>query len=362
VPNVPQPVARRDTMLRRMRALVLALVTAAALALPTTAHAQTELAPYDGTVPFDCVLQQAGTEAEFPDPGADPFCVEYDKRHQNVTEGGVVQFLALEPARVAQASPKCFYFQRDHWRGSLVQDVEATETYNWDGSYFFDKARGVGGVYVENFTFNNQTGDPSQLPGFPAEYDPYFGPGRGGVQTRGQVPVDPRCVARAQEDDPRRGGPGGGGRPEDERCRVPGGRVGRGIGGIRLGMTRTRAKRELGPPSTESRTYVGWCMTGGGRLLAGFRRQLDRARAELVFTDSGAFDWRGVHVGTPSRTARRKLRGERTALRREGTRVLMVVERRRRLLVGVRARRVSFLAVAGRVSDRRVRRYLRQLL
>jgi hypothetical protein len=344
-----------------MRGLAPAVVLAAALALPAASAAQ-ELEGYDGSVPFDCVLQQAGTGADFPDPGADPFCVEYEKRHQNVTQLGVVQFLSLEPARVAQASPKCFYFQRDHWRGSVVQENELTETYNWDGSYYFDKARGVGGVYVENFTFANQSGDPTLLPGFPEEYKPYFSQGRGGIQTRGSVPVDPACVARAQEDDPRTGGPGGGGRPEDQRCRVPGGRVERGIGGIRLRQRRGSVKSALGPHSTESRTFLGWCLTGGGRLLAGFRRQSDVARTEFVFTDSPAFDWRNIRVGSSSRRARRRLRGERTVLRRGGTRALMVAERRRRLIVGVRAGRVSFVAVAGRVSDRRVRRYLRQLL
>ena len=39
-----------------------------------------------------------------PHPEADPFCVEFDKRRQNVTELGVVDFLSKEPARVAAAS------------------------------------------------------------------------------------------------------------------------------------------------------------------------------------------------------------------------------------------------------------------
>ena len=38
-----------------------------------------------GTNPFVCTLQQAGTGTDFPDPDADPFCVEFDKTHQNVT-------------------------------------------------------------------------------------------------------------------------------------------------------------------------------------------------------------------------------------------------------------------------------------
>ena len=103
-----------------MRALV-GIATAALALIPASAYGQGPAEPFDGTIPFDCVLQQVGTGADFPDPDADPFCVEYDKRHQNVTQGGVVEFLSLEPARVAAASPKCFYFQRDHWTGSLVQ-------------------------------------------------------------------------------------------------------------------------------------------------------------------------------------------------------------------------------------------------
>jgi hypothetical protein len=153
---------------------------------------------YDGSVPFACELQQLGTGTDFPHPDADPFCVEYDKRHQNVTQLGVVQFLTQEPARFAAAGPKCWYFQRDHWVGSVVQDDGATQTYKWDGSYFFDKARGLGGVYIENFSINGQTGDPRTLPGFPEAWKPYFGPGRGGVQTSDTVRADPRCVAKAQ--------------------------------------------------------------------------------------------------------------------------------------------------------------------
>ena len=67
------------------------------------------------------MLQNVGTGTEVPTPEADPFCVEFDKTHQNITEFGLVEFLALEPARVAAAAPKCFYFQHDHWTGSIVE-------------------------------------------------------------------------------------------------------------------------------------------------------------------------------------------------------------------------------------------------
>ena len=84
---------------------------------------------WDGVNPFRCELQQAGTGATVKHPDADPFCIEFDKTHQSVSDGGVVDFLAQEPARVGAAVPKCFYFQSDHWRGSLIQDEPSTKTY-----------------------------------------------------------------------------------------------------------------------------------------------------------------------------------------------------------------------------------------
>ena len=194
------------------------LAAIAALAFTGPAPAQQGLRGYDGSNPFDCELQQAGTGTEFPDPDADPFCVEYDKTHQNVTELGVVEFLAQEPARVAAASDKCFYYQHDHWRGSVFPDDPATETYNFDGSYYFNKATGSGGVYVENFRIAGQSSDPTLLPGFPEEYKPFFGEGRGGVQGSGSVPVDPRCAAIAQSDDPRAGDGTTGAAPDGEQA------------------------------------------------------------------------------------------------------------------------------------------------
>ena len=159
--------------MKRLAALVVvALVVACASALgsdPPTG--------WDGTNPFKCVLQNAAFGPTGPDPGADPYCVEFDKRHQSVADGGVVAFLSLEPARVAAASDKCFYFQSDHWRGSVVQDDGSTKTYEWDGHYFFDKARSEGGAWVTNFNVDGHTGDPSQIPGMPQEYARYFGPG-----------------------------------------------------------------------------------------------------------------------------------------------------------------------------------------
>src|SRR3954452_25006775 len=175
-------------------------VAAALLTFGTTAvGAASGVMGYDGSIPFECELQQLGTGTDFPHPDADPFCVEYDKTHQNVTELGVVQFLSQEPARFAAAGTKCWYFQRDHWTGSVQQDDGTTQTYHWDGSYYFDKARGLGGVFVDNFTINGKTGDPRTLPGFPDDWKPYFGPGKGGVQSSDTVRADPLCVMKAKQ-------------------------------------------------------------------------------------------------------------------------------------------------------------------
>jgi hypothetical protein len=171
---------------------LLALVPAAAQAAGPTG--------WGGKNPFKCELQQAGFEAAAPDgdPAADPYCVEFDKTRQNVTELGIVDFMAKEPARVAAALDKCFYFQADHWRASVIQEDGSTELYEWEGRYFFDKGRGEGGAYVRNFTINGQTQDPTALPGIPPEYAEHMGPGTGGVRFDNEVDADPACAERAE--------------------------------------------------------------------------------------------------------------------------------------------------------------------
>src|SRR6476660_7066198 len=111
-------------------AAVIALAGATSTAQPPTG--------WDGVNPFRCTIQQAGFGTAVPDPAADPYCVEFDKRRQNVTELGIADFISKEPARLAAAAGKCFYFQVDHWRASVVQDDGSTKLYEWDGHYFFD--------------------------------------------------------------------------------------------------------------------------------------------------------------------------------------------------------------------------------
>jgi hypothetical protein len=310
--------------------LLIVGMAAALLALPGGyAGAAGAPTPYDGHIPFDCKVQQAGMGTDFPHPDADPFCVEYDKTHQNVTQLGVVEFLAQEPARFAAAGPKCWYFQRDHWTGSVVQDDGTTQTYHWDGSYFFDKARGLGGAYVENFTINGKTGDPTTVPGFPDDWKPYFGPGRGGVQTSDTVRVDPTCVAKAKQAPP----------PGPYKCTDAKGKVGAGIGALRLGMARKDAEAALGAPARTTGAVERWCTVDGGKLQAGFTDD----RLVFALTTSPAFDAGGVSVGDAPRAARGK--ATRKVLQRGGIAVLAASSRARLLLIGIDRRRVRFLAV-----------------
>lgn len=177
------------------RLVALAVAVTGAIYAPA-AIASAPPTPWDGRNPFHCTIQNAGQGTTVPDPGADPYCVRFDKTHQNVTELGIVSFLLKEPARVAAAAPKCFYFQEDHWRGSIVQSNRSTELYEFEGHYFFNKATGDGGVWVTHFSIARRTFDPRRLPGFPHRYDRYFGPGRGGLITHNDVPADPGCAAR----------------------------------------------------------------------------------------------------------------------------------------------------------------------
>ena len=328
-------------------------------AMPAMARGDEGVSGWDGTNPFACTLQELGGGTDFPEPKADPFCVEYDKRHQNVDKLGVVEFLSHEPARFAAAGPKCWYYQRDHWVGSVIEGNQQTQTYAWDGEYFFDKSKGTGGAYVENFTVNGQTGDPTQTPGFPDSWKPYFGQGRGGVQRTGSVPVDPRCAARAKKKSPYVSNPGDKG---FGRCRVPGGKADRGIGGIRLRERRHKVRRTLHAPTREGLRWVSYCMVGGGRLAARFNNRGGHARAVLIATNSRPFDLRGIRAGQTTSKIRRKLRPYRHLIsHRNGRRLLARRERRQLMLVGTYRGRVSFIAVARpKLSAKRVKRLLRR--
>ncbi|HYH57934.1 MAG TPA: hypothetical protein VD790_01765 [Thermoleophilaceae bacterium] len=333
-----------------MRALVALAAAAALVSVPAPALAQAPAEPFDGTIPFDCVLQQVGTGTDFPDPDADPFCVEYDKRHQNVTELGVVEFLSLEPARVAAATSKCFYYQRDHWVGSVIQGNGATQTYAWDGSYYFDKAKAAGGAYIENFTINGRSGDPTALPGFPEQWKPYFGYGRGGVHAPGSIEADPDCVAKAEEESPYRTEPEP--KPGPRGCPQARGGVGRRIGGLALGETRGKTIERNGEPKYVRRRFLRYCVNGGGKYMAGFPSKRSGAQAQFLLTSNPGFATDGVRRLTPKRQARQRLEGERFLFRTRRTRVWAVPRRSHLLLVMLRKGRVAALASAARSLPR----------
>ena len=320
---------------------------------------------WNGDNPFTCELQNVGFGTAYPHPEADPFCVEFDKRRQNVSELGVVDFLSQEPARVAAATDKCFYFQSDHWRGSLVQGDPSTKTYEWDGHYFFDKARAEGGVWVSNFNVNGQTFDPSSLPGVPSEFARYFGPGTGGVITRNDIPADPRCIELAKTKPPY-AKPAAGARG----CLVPrGGIDSRGIGGVVLGDTETRARGLFGAPHLIRRGFLRWCYQDGSSLRLGQAsdRSGDFGQGEadptlVVLASSRAFRARGVGPGSTLGALRRAFRGAR---RRFGVndKAVWTLSRRGRMVAGVRRGRVAYLAVYDRTRIRTLaalRGYLRR--
>jgi hypothetical protein len=306
-------------------ALLLSSAPARALSAPT---------PWDGVNPFNCTIQDAGQGTTVPDPGADPYCVRFDKTNQNVAELGLVDFLSKEPARVAAAVPKCFYYQEDHWRGSLIQSDQQTVVYEFYGHYFFNKATGDGGVWVTGFTVAGQTFDPRTLPGFPPQWDPYFGPGTGGVISHDDVPVDPSCMAKSS------GSPTAvyasppaipvstSSQPA-RTCLRASGRVSRvGLAHVKLGMTERRVIAVLGSPQSVKGGLLRYCLTAGGSLLVGERGR--HPRTVFLSTTSGVFKLHGAHgrpltVGASARWLRAVFPHARWLIRRGRMSVVTVL-------------------------------------
>jgi hypothetical protein len=340
----------------RARVIAALVAAAALLAAAGSAHAAGPPTPWNGENPFNCVLQQAGLGGKGPDPTADPYCVEFDKRQQNVTQGGVVTFLRLEPERFAAAGDKCFYFQKDHWRGSVVQSDGSTKTYEWDGQYFFDRARGEGGVWVTNFNFNGRTYDPSTFPGMPPEYGRFFGPGTGGMVSHNEIPVEQRCVDKARQNPGIYRRPGG---PGPRGCPTPkGGASSRHLGFVSLGATERRVRELLGPPGLVHRGFLHYCLLDGTRLLVGqvADRSGDLGEADddptvMLWSTSRAFRYAGVGPGTGAGTLRR--RWPRRVLRlRMGITYLYSPSRNSPVVVGLRRGAVRNMTVYERRTIR----------
>jgi hypothetical protein len=270
---------------------LLAAAAIASLALPATAAAQSPpFAPWDGTNPFNCVVQDVGTGTDFPDPDADPFCVKFDKTNQNVTDFGIAEFAAQEPARVAAAGPKCFYFQNDEWTGSIVQG-QSPETWHWTGRYFFDKAKGVGGVSVVDFRVGGQAMDAS--PFVPPEYASYFAPGGGGgVIVTEETDPDPSCAAKVDTEEERAAVYSG--IPDYGNCVAPGGKVrARKVGRARIGAERGAVQAKVGPVERTAEDRDVWCVIGGGALSVRYADGL----ATAIRTTTPGHSIRGVGQG-----------------------------------------------------------------
>jgi hypothetical protein len=307
-------------------------------AAPAPAQTTQVLGPWDGTNPFNCTIQNVGTGTDFPDPDADPFCVEFDKNSQSLLpDAGLVDFLANEPFRVAAAAPKCFYFQRDHWTGSVIQG-QPPELWHWDGNYFFDKAKGIGGVHVDNFRVAGQPA--SAYPFAPDEYKPFFTEaGGGGALLLLETNPDPACVAAAEQGDVYAG------QPQFLNCITPGGELkGRRVGHVKLGMSPETIYGLLGPPHSTKRRVDRWCVIGDGELRVGYRKGSPTGTA-LILTTVLGHAVRGVRTGTKRRKAIAKLDLERfIKIGRVGV-FEGPSKPRRDLYVGIRGKRVAWLAI-----------------
>lgn len=131
----------------------LSLVMAAALAAGPTASTAPAPQPYaDPGFAGQCswVSYGDGVAPPLNIAGRDPLCVEYSKRNITAANGGALTFLLAEPARFAVAIPACRYWQVDHWRFRVSSGDRPY--LRWDGSYWFDRSSGAGGVRLSGFT------------------------------------------------------------------------------------------------------------------------------------------------------------------------------------------------------------------
>ena len=157
-------------MLRRALLGCVAALTAAASA---AVAAPAPPSPYTPP-PFarHCHFRHFGEGVAPPPSGYpdDPLCVDYAKRDITVDNGGAVRFALAEPARFAIAAKPCKYWQTDHWSGQL--DRAFTPVFRWDGSYWFDKGKGIGGVLLRNFRIGGQPVGAGQMAALVATVSP----------------------------------------------------------------------------------------------------------------------------------------------------------------------------------------------
>jgi hypothetical protein len=320
----------------RKALLASALAAAAAALAPLSAPAQqgNPTAPYDGHLPFNCQLQDVGTGTAFPHPESDPFCVEFDKTQQNVTDLGLLDFASKEPDRVAAAGPKCFYFQRDHWTGSIVQGSD-TETYHFDGSYFYNQATGAGGVHIDNFRIGGQPADSSAF--VPPEYKQYFGKGGGGAYLDNNSQVRPDCVARVDSAQKQK--------QVYEHELAAGPIFRKRITPFGLGTARSAILDAEGLPYLSEGGSDRFNVAGGGQLRVAYRGSGDATNVAALLTTAPK-DARGsVHPGDAAGRARKALHAKR-ASRLGAFKVFEAPRRKRsRLFLGTEKGKAAWIAV-----------------
>jgi len=145
------------------RALAVALLAGSLPAGASLAAGPARPAPYSPP-PFatQCHFRHFGEGVAPPVAGYkdDPLCVDYAKRGITIDNGGAVRFLLAEPARFAIAAKPCKYWQTDHW--SIQVDTGFGALVRWDGSYWFDKGRGIGAVLLRHFRVAGQPAGAAQ--------------------------------------------------------------------------------------------------------------------------------------------------------------------------------------------------------
>ena len=145
----------RRTLVAASATLVAAASAAAAAPAPPSPYSPPPFAKH-------CHFRHFGEGVAPPPSGYpdDPLCVDYAKRDITVDNGGAARFLAAEPARFAIAGKPCRYWQTDHW--SVQIDRGFTAVVRWDGSYWWDRGRGLGGVLMAHFRVAGQPAGADQ--------------------------------------------------------------------------------------------------------------------------------------------------------------------------------------------------------
>ena len=289
--------------------------------------------PYDGHLPFNCQLQDVGTGTDFPDPESDPFCVEFDKTEQNVTDLGVLDFASKEPARVAAAGAKCFYFQRDHWTGSIVQG----------GTRDLPLRRQLLLRRGKRLRRRPHRQLPDRRPARrclrirPAGVQAVFRQGGGGAYFADNSQVRPDCVAEVDTAQKQK---------QVYAHDLDAGPIFRKrITPLAFGTARSAILGEEGLPYLSDHGTDRFTVTGGGQLRVAYKGSGDSATVSALLTTAPK-DARGaVHPGDPAGPARKALH----AKRRFGLGEFKVFEARRRkrsrLFLATEKGKVAWIAV-----------------